>query len=190
MTLVHGVDEFEIGFMVLVFRDGERECVFLCEVYSKGSKDHIQAKNQPDFVSISSAGHILLERRLGTEQPGGRPSRRRVAEEQKMAPDASLHPGQFAFASAEGDEGASSPPIADRPMRDAFVSRRAGRRANVSLCLGRFLREHRGRVRPDCGPDDTSLSRRGTSGSHRHEPVLPDGPASRKTSFAKLASFQ
>ena len=37
-----------------------------------------------------------------------------------MAPDAGLHPGQFAFAFAEGDEGASSPPIADRPTRDAF----------------------------------------------------------------------
>ena len=89
-----------------------------------------------------------------------------------------------------GRGGFLAPPIADRPTRDAFVSRRAGRRTNVSLCLGPFLRGHRGRVRPDCGPDDTSLSRRGTSGSHRHEPVLPDGPASRKTSFAKLASFQ
>ena len=89
-----------------------------------------------------------------------------------------------------GRGGFLAPPIADRPTRDAFVSRRAGRRTNVSLCLGRFLRGHRGRVRPDCGPDDTSLSRRGTSGSHRHEPVLPDGPASRKISFAKLASFQ
>ena len=38
-----------------------------------------------------------------------------------MAPDAGLHPGQFAFASAEGDEGASSPPPSPTVRRGTLL---------------------------------------------------------------------
>ena len=84
--------------------------------------------------------------------------------------------------------------MADRPKTKGEVNScarpTACRSCEHLIPAGQLFRKQGRRVRLDRRIDGTALSRTEASGSRRHEPVLPDNPASRAISFANRSSFQ